>query len=210
MYDAIWTRIARAGWIAALGLASLALWTASPAAAQSACQSGDGEVLVEFLGTGTSNTVLMEQIDGTTYQGDLRIRVYCGIDGQLVPDATVELSTTVPSDAVLDPATNTWLPIDGAVKISVPSGERVLSIRSTEPNLLGTNWKVKVGTNTVTVVGAFGKTLSGNEYPTATGMVWAQTPELGSLALFAAGAAGIGGYGLTRLRARTGQRGRRG
>jgi hypothetical protein len=178
----------------ALGLASLGFVVAnSPAAAQSACF--DGSVKVEFLGVGTSNTIIMEQIDGN-YEGQVRVRVYCGADGQLIPNATVDMSTDVPNSTVNGlPATD-----PAAVSLSIPSGEQLVTLRSTDPDLSG--WKAKVGTNTVTVTGAYGQSLNPSDYPTASGAIWAQTPELGSLALFGSGAAGMAGYVLTRLRAR--------
>jgi hypothetical protein len=170
MQQCISTVAARAGLGVMLGLLCVVLSTASPAAAQSACQGGSGEVFVEFLGTGTSNTILMAQIDGESYQGEIRVRVYCGVDGQLVPNSTVTFTTTVPSDSLFNPATNTWITLNGPVPVTLPTGELVIKVKTNQPNLLGTNWKALVGTNTVTLTGAFGQALPGNEYPTATGM----------------------------------------
>jgi hypothetical protein len=183
----------------ALVSASLWLWTASPAAAQStACLNGTG-VLVEFLGVGTSNTIIMEQIDGA-YQGDVRVHAYCGLDGQNVPNATITISTTVANSFIL--LGGTWQPATApaSVAIFLPTGEAVITIRSTNPNLTG--WKAMVGTNTVTVTGAYGQPLPDNAYPTASGSIWAQTPELASIALYGTGALGLAGIMLARLRAR--------
>jgi hypothetical protein len=194
-----WLRAVQ-GLVVAIGLTGLASVSSLPVAAQSACQGSGGEVLVEFLGAGTSNTVLMQQQSGA-YEGEVRVRVYCGLTGEVIPNAQVEIESTLPGDAVLDPTTGNWVPMSSPVAISVPAGERLITIRSSDPLLSAPNYRARVGTSTVTVVGAFGQALPGNEFPTATGMIWAQTPELGSLALFGAGAASLVGYGLTRMRA---------
>ncbi len=189
----------RSAAVASLVGASLWLWAASPAAAQSsACLNGTG-VLVEFLGVGTSNTIIMEQIDGA-YQGDVRVHAYCGLDGQNVPNTSVTISTTVANSSVL--VGNTWQPVTApaSVAISLPTGEAVITIRSTNPNLSG--WKAMVGTNTVTVTGAYGHPLPDNAYPTASGAIWAQTPELASIALYGSGALGLAGVVLARWRMR--------
>ncbi len=195
------TLAARAGWVAALGLASIVFSGASPAAAQGTCLDGSTP-LVEFLGVGTSNSVMFAQVSGG-YEGQVRVRVYCGANGSLVPNATVTFSTTVPGTTVNgEDATD----LDG-VEIQLPIGELLVTVFSLDPSLTG--WKAKVGTNTVTVTGAYGQGILPSEYPTATGQIWAQTPELGSLALFGAGAAGMAGYAMTRMRAGFGRRGRR-
>jgi hypothetical protein len=184
-----------------VGLVGLVLVSTTPAAAQSACQDG-GNVLVEFLGVGTSNTVLMAQVAGG-YEGQVRVRVYCGADGTLVPNSAVEMWTNVPNSSINGtPATES-----DPVTVRLPSGEDLVWIRSDNPDLSG--WKARVGTNTVTVIGAYGSTIDPKDYPTASGAIWAQTPELGSLALFGSGAAGMAGYGFMRLRAAR-SRGRRG
>jgi hypothetical protein len=197
----------RVGWAAALGVVSILFSAASPAAAQNACQNSSGQPMVRLLGTGTSNSIMMAQTDGEYFEGDILVRVYCGVGGALIPNATVTFSTTVPGDMIF--LNGVWTPLNGPVSVSIPSGEQTIKIKTKDPNLLGSNWEAFVGTNTVTVTGAFGQTLPANQYPTATGMIWAQTPELGSLALFGAGAAGMAGYALTRVRAGFGRRGRR-
>lgn len=179
------------------GLLALGVLTAMPASAQAACQNSTG-VLVEFLGVGTSNTIIMEQVGGS-FQGDVRVRVYCGLDGALIPNATVSLTTTVPNSQVLQGSTWQAATSPSAVVISLPTGESTITLRSSDPNLTG--WKARVGTNTVTVTGAYGMVISPTDYPTATGAIWAQTPELSSVALFGSGALGMAGYALTRMRA---------
>jgi hypothetical protein len=200
-------RAASAGWrfgvMGLIGALALALATASPAGAQTACTTSSGQVMVEFLGVGTNNTILMEQLDGA-YQGDVRVRVYCGIDNQLVPNSVVRMSTTVPNSFVrTDASTNTWVAATepAYAEVSLPSGEGIVSIKSPDPGLTG--WKARVGASTVTVTNAFGQPLSGTGgYPTASGAIWAQTPELGSVALFGTGALGMAGFALLRWRAR--------
>jgi hypothetical protein len=182
---------------AVVGLASLGVVSTIPVSAQSACQDGSN-VLVEFLGAGTSNTIMFEQTDG--FQGDVRVKVYCGADNTPVPNATVTLSTTVPNSFVIVPGGAPQPATSPATAIvSVPTGDTLVTLKSSDPDLTG--WKAKVGTNTIVVTGAYGTSLAENDYPTATGQLYAQTPELSSLALFGSGALGMAGYGLTRLRA---------
>jgi len=180
-----------------VGLASLGVVSTIPVSAQSACQGPDG-VQVEFLGVGASNTILYEEAGG--FRGDVRVRVYCGADGSLIPNSTVSLSTTVPNSAVILPGGAEQPASDPAVAtIAVPTGETLVTIKSSDPDLNG--WKARVGKSTVTVTGAYGTALSPADYPLAEGALYAQTPELSSLALFGSGALGMAGYGLTRLRA---------
>jgi hypothetical protein len=186
-----------------VGALALAMVTASPAGAQTACTTSSGQVMVEFLGVGTNNTILMEQLDGA-YQGDVRVRVYCGIDNQLVPNSVVRISTTVPNSFVrTDPSTNTWIAATepAYAEVSLPTGEGIISIKSPDPGLTG--WKARVGASTVIVTNAYGQPVAGTGgYPTASGAIWAQTPALGSVALFGTGALGMASYALFRWRAR--------
>jgi hypothetical protein len=186
----------RRGLAVVVGVAGIGVVGVVPVSAQSAC-GGPGNVAVEFLGVGTSNTILMEQAGG--FQGDVRVRVYCGTDGSLVPNSTVALSTSVPNSSVILPSGTHDATEPAVATVPLPTGEALISIRSSDPNLNG--WKAKVGTNTVTVTGAYGTNLNPSDYPTASGALWAQTPELSSLALFGSGALGMAGYGLARLRA---------
>lgn len=194
---------ARAGWGAVIGLVSMMAVAASPAAAQSSACLNGSNVIVQFLGTGTGNTIIFEQLNGE-FQGQVRVFVFCNADFQLVPNSMVTLTSTIPNSFVLaDPANNTWVPASTGAQVSLPSGTGLITIKSANPNLTG--WQAQVGSTTVTVTQAFGQPLS-TILPTAQGGVWAQTPELGSLALFGAGAAGMAGYALTRLRAGIGRR----
>jgi hypothetical protein len=206
--DRAWSALTRTGRAAILGASFLALVSASPAAAQAACQDGSN-VRVEFLGVGTSSSILMAQTDGTHYQGNVRVRVYCEGDGALIPNSTIQLTTntTAPGDAVFNPLTGQWESLANPVQVFLPTGELVVSLRTDDPNFAPGQWKAFIGSNTVTVTGAFGVPVATGGYPIATGGLWAQTPELSSLALFGTGAVGMAGYALTRLRARSGRRG---
>jgi len=208
MIDRVCSGLTRTVWAAIVSVSLLTVMTAAPAAAQGACQDGSN-VMVEFLGVGTSSTILMAQTDGTHFQGDIRVRVYCGLDGSLIPNSTIQLSTntTAPGDAVFNPLTGQWQSLSSPVQISLSTGELVISLRTEDPNFAAGQFRAAIGTNTVTVTGAYGVTLPGNGLPMATGGLWAQTPELSSLALFGTGVAGMAGYALTRLRASKGQRG---
>ena len=97
-----------------------------------------------------------------------------------MPTSTAVDPASLPG-IVLDDAqaelTGAWTPMTSPVAISLPSGEGLVTLRSTDPLLSPTNYRARVGTNTVTVIGAFGQALGGNEFPTATGMIWAQTPH---------------------------------
>jgi hypothetical protein len=181
--------------------------TAMPAAAQSACDASPGNILVEFLGVGTSNTILAQGADGS-YQGNVLVHVYCGLDGSPVTNAVVSIYSNVPGSAVYDPSTGTWNDAtnpSSPVSINVPTGDQQIALRTDDPNLTG--WKARVGADTVNVVQAFGQTVSGTDgYPVAQGGIWAQTPELDSLSLFGSGAAGLVGYLLLRRRARGGSK----
>ena len=174
-----------------------------PVAAASACDATPGNIQVEFLGVGTSNTILAQGGDGY-YQGNVLIHVYCGIDGSPVTDAVVSIYTNVAGSAVYDPSSSTWddaTDPNNPVSVNVPTGDQQVAVRTLDPNLSG--WKARVGADTVNVLQAYGQTITGTDgYPTASGGLWAQTPELDSLSLFGSGAAGIVGYLLMRRRAR--------
>jgi hypothetical protein len=186
-------------WAAVLGVSSFAIMTASPAgAAQRNCK-------VDVLGVGTQNTTLMAETDGVHYQGDVLVRVTCS--GVLVPGATVELKSdiTAPDDEIYIPGTG-WVSLAQPQQITLPTGELLVSLRTKTPNFKPGEWKVKIGSQTATVIGAPGLVVPYGGGPEATGKLWAQTPELSSLALFGTGAAGMAGYALTRLRAFRGRR----
>jgi hypothetical protein len=169
----------------------------TPVSAQSGCQDGSN-VVVEFLGIGTSNTILMAQLDNY-YQGDIRVRVFCN-EGTLplVTNAEVALSTDVPSSEVL--VNGVWKPASGAeVLIALPTGEGVVSLRTTQPGLPVNSWKARVGEHTVVVTQAYGSAVPGG-YPNATGGVWAQTPELDSMLLLGAGLVLLAAWGARQVR----------
>jgi hypothetical protein len=192
--------VGRLRWCLFAGLAGVALLSATPAAAQGSCMSG-GAIQVEFLGVGTSNTIIMEQIDGA-FQGDVLVKVYCSLDGSPIPNAQISMETTVPNSFVSYPSGSPWQPATdpSAATMVLLSGQGQVTIRSNDPGLNG--WKAVVGATTVTVTGVGGQVFAASDYPSAGGKIWAQTPELGSIALFGAGAAGMAGYALARLRQR--------
>lgn len=181
---------------AVLGLIGMALAAATPAAAQTAyttaecrAQTGSngkqkGQVTVHFA-QGSGDVTLIAQ--GPAFIARVEVRVECKVAGDvlgLVTDAAVVFSTTVPN------ATFDGLP--SGVSILVPGGTSTVTMSSTDPGLAAGQVSAQVGTETVTLVGS---TNFDREN------VYARTPELGSLALFGAGAAGMASYGLTRLRA---------
>jgi hypothetical protein len=174
-----------------------------PVAAASACDATPGNIQVEFLGVGASNTILAQGGDGY-YQGNVLIHVYCGIDGSPVTDAVVSIYTNLAGSAVYDPGTGVWNDATNPaspVAVNVPSGDQQVALRTLEPDLSG--WKARVGADTVNVLQAYGQAVTGTDgYPNANAGIWAQTPELDSLSLFGSGAAGIVGYLMMRRRAR--------
>src|ERR1051325_9031074 len=134
---------------AALGVA------AAPASAASACDVDPTNVLVEFLGVGTSNTILVLGGDGY-YTGNVLVHVYCGLDGSPVTNAVINMWTTVPGSAVYDPNAATWQDATNStspVSISVPTGDQQITLRTSSPDLSG--WRARVGSDTVTVTQAF-------------------------------------------------------
>lgn len=203
MIDRLRSLAKRTGWAAVLGASSLALVAVSPAAA-------DGDCPVDQIGIVASNSTLMAQTDGTWFQGEIEIQVFCKKKSTLIPNSTIQImsdTTKSGGDEVLNDE-GKWIPLEdpAAAIISVPTGQRLISIRTTDPNFKVGDWRVKVGTHTVKVASANGVPMDIDDMAWAGGNVWAQTPELGSLALFGTGAAGMAGYALTRLRARRGRR----
>ena len=196
----------QAAGLALIAGASLSMASA-PVAAANACDTDPTNVLVEFLGVGASNTILVLGGDGY-YTGNVLVHVYCGLDGSPVTNAIVGMWTTVPGSAIYDPNTATWADATNSanpVSISVPTGDQQLTLRTSTPDLSG--WRARVGADTVTVTQAFGQTVTGTGgYPTASAAIFAQTPELDSLSLFGVGAAGLVGYSLMRRRARSRRR----
>ncbi len=180
-------------WGAALTVLTALACLPMMARAQSTSCLDDGDVMVEFLGVGTSNTILMERVDGA-FQASVLLRVHCGLDGKLVPDARVKISTSVPNSSVQ--VHNGWQPATDPnfVEVSVPTGERMIVIRSSDPQLVG--WRAYVGSSTGTV------TLGLGGYPMASELIWAQTPELDSLTLFGSAIAGMAVLAASRLRRR--------
>jgi hypothetical protein len=173
-----------------------------PAAAASACDTSPAQIQVEFLGVGASNTSLVLGSDGY-YTGNVLVHVYCGLDNSLITGAVVRMWTNVAGSAILDPSTNSWVDATNQaspVTINDPNGDVQVTVRTPSPGLTG--WKARIGADNVSVTQAFGQPVTGTDgYPTAQGGIWAQTPELDSLALFGSGALGLIGYALARRRA---------
>src|SRR3954451_15430904 len=187
MRSGLWRHVVRSTWLVALGpLAVIATVAApTPALASNDCSTTGStsdidlsQVRVEFLGGGASHTLLMAQKDGS-YQGDIRIRVYCGIDGQPIPGSQIQLSTTVANSFVLIGGSWQATTDPASAIVDIPTGDSVVTVKSSSPGLQG--WKSKVGVSNVTVTQAFGVHLNDSDYPTASSQLWAQTPELSSL-----------------------------
>jgi len=205
-------------WVAPLVLLGLALIAAMPASAQSLCVvrtplDDPSDIRVRSLGVGAASTTLHEGRPGF-FEGTVRFVVYCGLDGELITGARIRVWATFPEAYIYDRSTGSWLLASdpaSPVEVSLPTGEGDVIVRATEVNLAG-GWEGYLGEARVTVSAAYDVALTGggvagagslgSGLPTASAGVWAQTPELGSLALFGAGAAGMAGYALARWRAR--------
>lgn len=191
---------ARAGWPIVLGLIGMALTAAPPAAAQAAltqqeCET-QGQVTVHFP-HGYGEATLVAQPDGT-YAGTIEVYADCklsNVKGSAtrppVLGVTVVLTTTLAGATISPPRALTGADGRASFVVTAPSTILAAGVVSAQ-----------VGEEIVTV--ASGLNLGAND----TEKLWAQTPELSSLALFGAGSAGLAGYGLLRLR--TVRRGRKG
>lgn len=199
---------------ASLSVFALAVLSAAPASAQStstnACTTSGGQVSVQFLQIGGGNGQIVAQPDGS-FVGPLGVRVYCSLDDGDIPNVQVALLTSVPrtringqpascANTYTGPATNIYIPDPtcAPVRVSLPTGRGTVSVSSNNPGLQSWEWFARVGFDQVTVLSANGQDVKG--LPNLTGGIWAQTPELDSIALFGTGALGMAGYGLMRLR----------
>jgi hypothetical protein len=200
-----------------LGLAVLVLVAVPPAAASPAPNNCDGTrtVAVDFLALSPAqNSTMMAQTDGS-YARTLRARAYCQEGANDLGEVTdAKIAVWIAAKPGIDVLVNGELATDAAnpVVLFAANGFVDITISSTDPDILNIangQWKATVGRHHFTVVEAFGSSIPTFAQPHTDAALWAQTPELGSLALFGAGAAGMAGYALTRLRAGFGRRGRR-
>ena len=198
---------------AAVGFATLAVCSALPTAAAPApdnCGQPNFSIGVAYLSLqSATNVTMMAQLDGS-YARDVTARVFCTDDtGKDIGEVTGS-QIKVWVDSTKDIRVNGAQATSASPAIlSAPDGFVTFTISSTDPNLLNTasgEWRALVGRDTSLIAVAFGTTVGANETPGQWGNIWAQTPELDSLALFGTGALGMAGYGLTRLRAARGTR----
>lgn len=211
MINRVRSALAQTAWAFLLGVSTLAVVTTSPAAASPAPNNcdGTGTLAVELLGLRSAvNATMMAQTDGS-YATNVQVRVFCtsdtGADIGEVSNAQVAIWIE------LAPGRTGVIKINGQVAteaapatISAPEGIVEVTISSTDPNILNIaqgEWRAKVGYEWSAVASAFGTAVDPGDSPLMRGTLWAQTPELSSLALFGTGAAGMAGYALTRMRA---------
>lgn len=186
------------------------------------CASQSGQTAVQSVAISPGGTtVLHQELDGY-FRAYGTISVFClapnGTNLGGIPDAQVKIAVNPSGPGIsasmvsvaaqggvattsLDPSTpgNPVLvgPFSGTVSVVLSAPSNILP-----PGIaLGAiGFKVQI------VEAAWGGPLEGpggfGLGPGSFGNVLAQTPELGSLALFGAGAAGMAGYALTRLRSR--------
>jgi hypothetical protein len=217
--------VARSAMGAGLALAVMVLAAVSPAMAAPAPNNcdGTGTIAVQLLALQSAqNATMMAQTDGS-YTRTIRVRVFCNGDQDPPNDIGEVINAQIAfwidlTGKDVDPnleiyvgeksATNAGEP----VLVDAPDGFADVKLRSSDPDILDLangQWRAKLGTSNTIVTRAFGADISSDDSPGLSGNLWAQTPELGSLALFGAGAAGMAGYALTRLRSGFGRRGRR-
>jgi hypothetical protein len=192
----------------------VAVPSAGAAPAPNNCD-GTGTVAVQFLALQSAqNVTMLAQPDGS-YARTMRARAYCTDSADPPNDigevTNAQVAVWIDANPGLDilvngqSATNR----DAPVLINAANGFADITISSTDPDILDVStgqWKAKVGRNNVVIARAFNSAIPSGDAPEQSGALWAQTPELGSLALFGAGAAGMAGYALTRLRAGFGRR----
>jgi hypothetical protein len=192
----------RKGATAALATAALTVLLGGAALADTAPNNcGDPSMVtgVQFLSLQSAqNLTLVAQADGT-FTADVQVRVFCkrgSVDIGDVAGSKIQVSTTVPNTSI------NGVDASSPVTIDVPTGLTTVHISSTNPGLAAHQWFARVGSDTTFVSIAFDRSVSFDDSPVQIGRVFAQTPELDSLVLFGAGAVGMGGYALSRLRAR--------
>jgi hypothetical protein len=220
-------RVVQAVFGAVLGLASVALVSATPAAAQATCS--ESQLGVTFTGISIS-----QQGSGanTTFLSNATTQVFCDLDGNrlkgssepIVPNSGFEMWITWTSPLTfLNSRTyiNNQLANSQATAARIDAGaDGIATFVVSAPFPLtagGTTVQVKSLTSgqvsdvNLWVAGdpnhqwSYDSPLHFDPWATLPSM--ANTPELGSLALFAAGAVGMAGYATTRLRSRrAGQR----
>lgn len=158
---------------------------------------------------------MMAQSDGT-YDRALRSRVYSKAgDSDLGEVADTKIAVWIDAKEGLDIKVNGMLATDSdnPVHELAPNGfAENITISSTDPDILDIangQWKATIGRHHFSVVEVFGSELATFDQPRTDAALYTQTPELGNLALFGAGAGRMAGYALTRLRTGFGRRGRR-
>lgn len=202
-------------------LIGMALVSASSAAAQSGtvtteaqCAGAGGQVNVNWLAISPGATIVMDMQEDGTYSGPAQVRVYCRnpltfADLGDIEDATVLVQAynapTAPTAVFLING------VTGPVTLGPFTGPTTFTISSPTPNLHLAVQPVGAHIEVLTSVTTSGGTTQLPTIPlwggVTFGQVWnggpivAQTPELGSMALFGSGAVGMAGYVMTRLRA---------
>jgi hypothetical protein len=186
------------------------------------CIDQGGTVNVGWVGIESGRSITVTASWWTErYTGTGSVRVFCttpgvgfgqpGYDLGDIVDATVLVQAfdlaggPVATFQVIDPASGQ--PVDGPVRIGPFTGTTTFTIVSDTDNLAlaaqPVGWNIQVVAavgNTSFSAPGFGPGL-GAYGPSAGGPVLAKTPELGSLALFGTGLAGMGSYALARYRA---------
>jgi hypothetical protein len=161
---------------------------------------------------------MKQELDGA-FRAVVGAEVYCRApSGQNlgdIPDARLQVSVAgaTGSQVTIDAVNAPSSPVPGSPN---PNNPRIIgpfngtvSIRFAAPSDIlppGIS-TAPIGIEMAIVTGAWGGPLTDPSgaftlAPGTFGNVVAQTPELGSLALFGAGAAGMAGYAITRLRGR--------
>jgi hypothetical protein len=208
-------------------LSTTTVASAAPITAEACTAAGTGNVVAVrsvAISPGTAIT-LFQTLDGT-YQGQGTVEVYCRAANYSslgeIPNAKVKISidpqapgvtasmfnvTALNGVAVADATSAHGNPViigpfTGSATFVISSPDNLLAPGISE-NFVGVDVQVvseawggsmqDPTTGRIVTVGTFGD-------------VFAQTPELDSLALFGSGAVGMLGYGLTRLRARRGRK----
>ena len=206
---------------AALMLVSATAASAAPVSATD-CAAQSGTVSVRAVAIAPGETItLFQTLDGT-FQGQGNLEVYCrarnGTNLGDVTDAQVKI-TINPTQAGLTPSMFQITALNGVgvsnVNTSSPgnpvfigpfTGTAAFLITSPSSLLAPGISAEDVAVDFQVVSQAWGSSLldpaTGKTLQPGTfGDILAQTPELDSLALFGSGAAGLIGYGLTRVRA---------
>ncbi len=203
-----------------------ALLAASPVAAApisaTDCAAQSGTVSVRAVAIAPGETItLFQTLDGT-FQGQGTLEVYCrALNGTNLGDVSgAQVKITInPTQAGLTPSMFQISALNGVgvtnVNASSPgnpvfvgpfTGNAAFLITSPSTLLAPGIWAEDVAVDFQVVSQAWGEPLKdpatgATLRPGTFGDILAQTPELDSLALFGSGAAGLVGYGLTRIRA---------